>query len=74
MTNNGLEFAYGFQRTNDTFNEMHAKNTSNKVRSVFQNKGMSGKPLTTVIPYGYKKNEAEPAHWLIDEEALYHNL
>ena len=30
---------------------------------------MSGKPLTTVIPYGYKKNEAEPAHWLIDEEA-----
>ena len=29
---------------------MHAKNTSKKVRAVFQNKGMSGKPLTTVIP------------------------
>jgi len=39
------------------------------VRAVFQNKGMSGKLLTTVIPYGYKKNEAEPAYWLIDEEA-----
>ena len=48
---------------------MHAKNTSKKVRAVFQNKGMSGKPLTTVIPYGYRKNEAEPAYWLIDEDA-----
>lgn len=48
---------------------MHAKNTSKKVRAVFQNKGMSGKPLTTVIPYGYRKNKADSAHWLIDEEA-----
>ena len=48
---------------------MHAKNTSKKVRAVFQNKGMSGKPLTTVIPYGYKKNESNPDEWLIDEEA-----
>lgn len=58
-----------FLPVQDWFNEMHAKNTSKKVRAVFQNKGMSGKPLTTVIPYGYKKNEAEPAHWLIDEQA-----
>ena len=58
-----------FLPVQDWFNEMHAKNTSKKVRAVFQNKGMSGKPLTTVIPYGYKKNEAEPAHWLVDEEA-----
>ena len=58
-----------FLPVQDWFNEMHAKNTSKKVRAVFQNKGMSGKPLTTVIPYGYKKNEANPAHWLIDEEA-----
>ena len=48
---------------------MHAKNTSKKVRAVFQNKGMSGKPLTTVIPYGYKKNESNPDEWLVDEEA-----
>ena len=51
-----------FLPVQDWFNEMHAKNTSKKVRAVFQNKGMSGKPLTTVIPYGYKKNEAESAH------------
>lgn len=58
-----------FLPVQDWFNEMHAKNTSNKVRAVFQNKGMSGKPLTTVIPYGYRKNEADPARWLIDEQA-----
>lgn len=58
-----------FLPVQDWFNEMHAKNTSKKVRTVFQNKGMSGKPLTTVIPYGYRKNEAELSHWLIDEDA-----
>ncbi|MBR1929991.1 MAG: recombinase family protein [Lachnospiraceae bacterium] len=58
-----------FLPVQDWFNEMHAKNTSKKVRAVFQNKGMSGKPLTTVIPYGYRKNEDDPARWLIDEEA-----
>lgn len=58
-----------FLPVQDWFNEMHAKNTSKKVRAVFQNKGMSGKPLTTVIPYGYRKNEADPARWLVDEEA-----
>ena len=30
---------------------------------------MSYQALNLVIPYGYKKNEAEPAYWLIDEEA-----
>lgn len=58
-----------FLPVQDWFNEMHAKNTSKKVRAVFQNKGMSGKPLTTIIPYGYRKNEADPARWLVDEEA-----
>jgi DNA invertase Pin-like site-specific DNA recombinase len=32
-----------FLPVQDWFNEMHAKNTSKKVRAVFQNKGMSGK-------------------------------
>lgn len=58
-----------FLPVQDWFNEMHAKNTSKKVRAVFQNKGMSGKPLTTVIPYGYKKNESNPDEWLVDDEA-----
>jgi len=58
-----------FLPVQDWFSEMHAKNTSKKVRAVFQNKGMAGKPLTTVIPYGYRKNEADPARWLVDEKA-----
>lgn len=65
-TENGLS---DFLPVQDWFNEMHAKNTSKKVRAVFQNKGMSGKPLTTVIPYGYKKNESNPDKWLIDDDA-----
>ncbi len=37
----------------DLFNEWHAKNTSQKVRNVFRNKGMSGVPLTTNPPFYY---------------------
>lgn len=58
-----------FLPVQDWFNEMHAKNTSKKVRAVFRDKGMSGKPLATVIPYGYRKNPDNASHWLIDEEA-----
>ena len=32
----------------DLFNEWHAKNTSDKVRKVMQNKGMSSKPLPPI--------------------------
>ena len=53
----------------DWFNEWHAKNTSLKVRSVFKNKGMSGKRLTTNPPFGYMKNPDNKKEWLIDEEA-----
>ena len=52
----------------DLFNEWHAKNTSQKVRNVFRNKGMSGKPLTTNPPYGYMKDpESKEIRWVIDE-------
>lgn len=53
----------------DWFNEWHAKNTSLKVRSVFKNKGMSGKRLTTNPPFGYMKNPDNKKEWVIDEEA-----
>ena len=51
------------------FNEWHAKNTSQKVRNVFKNKGMAGIPLTTNPPFGYMKNPENPKEWLIDEPA-----
>ena len=53
----------------DLFNEWHAKNTSQKVRNVFKNKGMSGEPLTTIPPYGYMKNPDNSKEWIIDESA-----
>ncbi len=52
----------------DLFNEWHAKNTSQKVRNVFRNRGMSGIPLTTNPPYGYKKDpESKDIHWIVDD-------
>lgn len=53
----------------DLFNEWHAKNTSQKVRNVFKNKGMSGAPLTTNPPFGYMKNPDNSKEWIIDEPA-----
>lgn len=53
----------------DLFNKWHAKNTSQKVRNVFKNKGMAGIPLTTNPPFGYMKNPETPKEWLIDEPA-----
>ena len=56
----------------DLFNEWHAKNTSQKVRNVLRNKGMSGQPLTTIPPYGYMKSPESTKHniiWLVDEPA-----
>lgn len=51
----------------DWFNEMHAKNTSQKVRAVLKSKGESGVSLTNNVPYGYKKNENDKTKWIIDE-------
>ncbi len=53
----------------DLFNEWHAKNTSQKVRNVFRNKGMAGIPLASNPPFGYMKNPENKKEWLIDEEA-----
>ena len=65
-TANGLSDLVPMQ---DLFNEWHAKNTSQKVRNVFKNKGMSGVPLTTNPPFGYEKNPIAKNEWIIDEEA-----
>lgn len=59
-TKNGISDLVPMQ---DLFNEWHAKNTSQKVRNVFKNKGNSGIPLTTNPPFGYTRE------WKIDESA-----
>ena len=53
----------------DWFNEMHAKNTSQKVRAVLKNKGEAGISLANNVPYGYKKDENDKTKWLVDEES-----
>ena len=53
----------------DWFNEMHAKNTSQKVRAVLKNKGESGISLANNVPYGYKKDENDKTKWIIDEQS-----
>lgn len=58
-----------FLPVQDWFNEMHAKNTSQKVRAVFRSKGESGVPLSTTPPYGYLKNPEDKTKWIVDEEA-----
>ena len=50
-------------------NEFYARDCSKKVRAVLKSKGMSGKPLTSNAPYGYKKAEGNKDLWIIDEEA-----
>ena len=53
----------------DLFNEWHAKNTSDKVRRVMQSRGNAGIPLTTNVPYGYKKAPEDRNRWVVDEPA-----
>ncbi len=48
---------------------MHAKNTSQKVRTVLKNKGESGISLTNNVPYGYQKDESDKTKWIIDEQS-----
>lgn len=51
------------------FNEMNLRDCSRKIKAVLHTKGMSGKHLTANVIYGYKKDENDPHHWVIDEEA-----
>ena len=63
-SNKGLN---DFLPIQDWFNEMHAKNTSQKVRAVLKSKGESGISLANNVPYGYKKDENDKTKWVIDE-------
>ena len=50
-------------------NEWYLRDQSRKMRTAYQVKGMSGKPVTNNAPYGYKKDPSDRNHWLVDEEA-----
>nr|WP_086350369.1 recombinase family protein [Enterococcus sp. 9E7_DIV0242]OTP12791.1 hypothetical protein A5888_003370 [Enterococcus sp. 9E7_DIV0242] len=50
-------------------NEMQAKGTSKRIKSVMKERGLSGEKLATNPPYGYLKDPSNKNHWLVDDEA-----
>jgi len=70
--NDGVDTFEGdddFTPFRNIISEWYARDTSRKIRASVQNKGNSGKPLTTRPIYGYKLDPNDKNHWLIDEEA-----
>ncbi|MBC1499636.1 recombinase family protein, partial [Listeria weihenstephanensis] len=68
--NDGVDSEKGdneFTPFRNIINEWYAKDTSKKIRAVFNAKGMSGVPLATTPPYGYIKDPEDPHHWIVDE-------
>ena len=51
------------------FNEFFAKDTSRKIRAVQKAKGEQGIPLTTNVPFGYRKDPEDRTKWIVDEAA-----
>ena len=51
------------------FNEFFAKDTSRKIRAVQKAKGERGVPLTTNVPFGYRKDPEGRTKWIVDEAA-----
>ncbi len=60
--------ADGFSAIRNLFNEWYPRDTSKKVRVVFQQKGNSGKHLGKP-PYGYRTDPADKDYWILDEDA-----
>lgn len=54
---------------NNIFNEWYASQTSKKIRAVWQSKAANGERVSSVIPYGYKKESEKSKQWVIDEPA-----
>jgi DNA invertase Pin-like site-specific DNA recombinase len=70
--NDGVDTSKGdddFVPFRNIMNEWYAKDTSKKIKSVFQAKGRSGKHVASSPPYGYFKSEDDPNQWIVDQEA-----
>jgi DNA invertase Pin-like site-specific DNA recombinase len=58
-----------FTAIRNIFNEMYARDTSKKIKSVVHAKGKAGGRLTVKAPYGYVKDPENKNRWIVDEEA-----
>jgi len=70
--NDGVDSTRGdneFTAIRNVFNEMYARDTSKKIRATWQSKGKSGEHLTTIPPYGYRKNPEDKKKWIVDPKA-----
>ena len=64
-----VESSNDFNPIRNWANELHAKDTSRKVRAVKKLQAERGERLGGKPPYGYKTSEADPAHLEPDAEA-----
>ncbi len=60
---------YNYIPFQNIMNEWMARDTSKKIRAVFQAKGRAGKHLSTNPPFGYVKSPEDKDKWIVDEEA-----
>lgn len=70
--NDGVDTSKGdddFVPFRNIMNEWYAKDTSRKIKSVFQAKGRAGKHVASSPPYGYLKSKDDPNQWIVDREA-----
>ncbi len=71
--NDGVDSESGessdFTPFRNIINEWYAKDTSKKIKTVIRAKAMSGKPISSILPYGYMRDEKDKDKWIIDEEA-----
>lgn len=50
-------------------NEWYLRDQARKASAAIRLKASSGKPITTVPPFGYIKDAARKDHWIVDQEA-----
>lgn len=70
--NDSVDSAKGeneFTPFRNILNEWFARDTGKKVRAIKRAKGMEGKHTAVHPIYGYRKDPANPDHWIVDEEA-----
>ena len=53
----------------NVMNEWYARDTSRKIRSIFNVRMAEGKHCTGSIPYGFLHDPADRQKWIVDEEA-----
>lgn len=49
-------------------NEWYLRDQARKASAAVRLKASSGKPITTVPPFGYVKDKANKDHWIVDQE------